>query len=82
LRLNVRVKSCFLFIRVGDEVVHCRYPQWGVGKVIEEWRGNLPGGRSFVKVAFEDGKVRIFDNDFRSSACCYWAGVRKLKKGD
>lgn len=64
-------------------MIHLRYPQWGVGKVIEEWQATLPGGRSFVKVAFEDGKVRIFDNDFRSSSCSYYMGLRKLlRRGD
>lgn len=81
LILNMGMRS-FLFVRVGDEVFHARYPEWGVGRVIEEWCGNLPGSRSFVKVAFEDGKVRIFDNDFHSASCCYWAGLRKLRKGD
>jgi len=82
LGLNREVQR-HLYIHVGDEVIHARYPQWGVGKVIEEWQANLPGGRSFVKVAFEDGKVRIFDNDFRSSSCCYYTGLRKLlPRGD
>ncbi len=67
---------------VGDLVVHKRYPQWGVGKVIEVWKGNLPGGRAYVKVAFEDGKVRVFDGDLRSSTCCLKGGLMRLKGGD
>jgi|YelNatPaOPRAMG01_1025707.scaffolds.fasta_scaffold51727_2 hypothetical protein len=69
-------------LKPGDHVVHKRYPEWGVGKVLELWRGNLPGGRAYVKVIFEDGKVRIFDNSVDSST--YWGkvGIVRIKKGD
>jgi hypothetical protein len=69
-------------LKPGDHVVHKRYPEWGVGKVLELWKGNLPGGRAYVKVIFEDGKVRIFDNSVDSST--YWekVGIVKIKKGD
>lgn len=67
---------------VGDLVVHKRYPQWGIGKVVEVWEGSLPGGRAYVKVAFEDGKVRVFDGDPKSSTCCLKGGLMRLKRGD
>lgn len=67
---------------VGDQVIHSRYPQWGVGRVIEVWRGDLPGGRDYVKVVFEDGRVRVFDNSLDSSTYCVRAGLVKLREGD
>jgi len=53
-----------------------------VGRVIEVWRGDLPGGRDYVKVVFEDGRVRIFDNSLDSSTYCVRAGLVKLREGD
>lgn len=31
-----------------------------------------------MRVNFQDGKVRVFDNNFRSSNCCYYAGIEKI----
>jgi hypothetical protein len=69
-----------LYLRTGDRVLHIHYPQWGLGEVMEEWRSSVPGGFCFVKVAFQDGRLRIFDNDFDSVYCCYYAGIRLLDK--
>jgi len=70
------------YLKPGDRVVHKRYPEWGVGKVLELWKGNLPGGGAYVKVIFEDGKVRIFDNSSFSSTYCRKVGLIKIKEGD
>lgn len=64
-----------LYLQSGDRVFHKNYPQWGLGEVIEEWRSDVPGGFCFVRVAFQDGKKRVFNNDFDSVLCCYYTGV-------
>lgn len=67
-----------LYLKVGDCVFHKHYKRWGVGIVVEERRSELPGGFCYVRVDFEDGKTRVFDNNFRSNGCCYYAGVEKI----
>jgi hypothetical protein len=66
-----------LFLRMGDEVTHARYPEWGTGVVVEEMRSEVPGGICFVRIDFEDGMRRTFNNDFDSEWCCYFFGVRR-----
>jgi hypothetical protein len=66
-----------LYLKVGDWVVHPRYPEWGSGLVIEERNSSVQGGSSYVKVAFRDGQTRIFDNNFKNATCCYHAGLRR-----
>ena len=70
------------YLQVGEHVYHRRYSEWGVGEVVEEWSSNLPGGLCFVKVEFQDGTVRVFDNDFKSLSCCYYAGLTRVNEGD
>ncbi len=65
-----------LYLRPGDLVIHCRYPQWGIGEVLEVCTSRLPGGFSYVRILFQDGRKRIFDNDFESHNCCYHSGIR------
>jgi hypothetical protein len=71
-----------LYLQVGDHVYHKKYSQWGIGEVIEEWNSTLPGGPSFVKVEFQDSRLRVFDNDFKSVSCCYYSGVIQINAGD
>ena len=66
-----------LYLEVGDDVYHERFSQWGMGAVVEVWTSKLSGGLCFVKVLFQDGKVRVFNNDFGSSSCCCYTGVVK-----
>ncbi len=66
-----------LYLKVGDWVVHRKYPEWGSGRVVEEQNSCVVGGMSLVKVAFYDGQTRVFDNNFRSATCCYHAGLRR-----
>lgn len=66
-----------LYLKAGDQVTHTRYPEWGAGVVVEERNSGVVGGMSYVKVAFNDGRTRVFDNNFAHSCCCYYAGVRR-----
>jgi hypothetical protein len=69
-----------LYLKVGDEVVHKRYLRWGRGVVVEERRSEVPGGFCYVRINFQDGKTRVFDNNIRSSNCCYYKGIVKLEE--
>jgi hypothetical protein len=66
-----------LFLKTGDLIVHVKQPQWGIGEVVESTESILDGGGCYVKVIFEDGDLRIFNNDFDSECCCYYYGIRK-----
>ena len=65
-----------LFLRIGDQVIHFHFPQWGLGVVVEERTSNLAGGISIVRVSFRDGVERSFINDLDNYNCCYYAGIR------
>jgi len=66
-----------LYLKVGDWVVHRKYPEWGSGRVVEEQNSSVVGGLSLVKVTFLDGQTRVFDNNFKNATCCYHAGLRR-----
>ncbi|MBW2673028.1 MAG: DUF3553 domain-containing protein [Deltaproteobacteria bacterium] len=66
-----------LYLKAGDQVFHSRFPEWGPGVVVEERNSEVLGGMSYVKVAFGDGRTRVFDNNFANSCCCYYAGIRR-----
>lgn len=66
-----------LFLRVGDEVSHLRYEQWGIGVVVEVMTSSVPGGTCLARVRFQDGQLRCFNNDLDNEACCYYFGVRR-----
>lgn len=68
-----------LYLKVGDQVYHKRYINWGLGVVVEERRSELPGGFCYVRICFQDGKIRVFDNNFKSDGCCYYAGIEKIE---
>jgi len=65
-----------LFLKLGDEVIHLRYPQWGVGVVVEQRSSTMAGGMCIARVTFRDGVERSFINDLDNYNCCYYAGVR------
>lgn len=65
-----------LYLKLGDEVIHQRFPEWGRGQVVEARNSTLAGGLCLVRVVFTDGKERAFLNDLDDSGCCYYAGVR------
>jgi hypothetical protein len=66
-----------LFLRVGDEVSHRRYEEWGIGVVMECMTSSVPGGTCLVRIRFQDGQLRCFNNDLDNESCCYYFGVRR-----
>lgn len=68
-----------LYLKVGDQVIHRRFPQWGYGVVDEERNSQVLGGSSYVKITFRDGRTRVFDNNFANPCCCYHAGIRRCE---
>jgi hypothetical protein len=68
-----------IYLRVGDRVFHRRFTSWGLGRVVEEWASHVPGGLCFVRIEFQDGKQRVFDNSLESRSCCYYSGVTLLE---
>jgi len=69
-----------LFLRLGDRVQHITYDGWGMGAVVEVMTSVVPGGTCLVRVLFEDGKQRTFNNDLDSDMCCARMGVQKFWK--
>jgi hypothetical protein len=70
-----------LFLRLGDQVLHLRHEDWGIGTVVEEMTSSLAGGICLVRVDFEDGHRRTFHNDLDHELCCYYFGLRKFTPG-
>ena len=68
------------YLQVGDKVFHKKFKSWGGGIVIETWASDLPGGLCFVRIHFQDGKKRVFDNSLDSACCCYYAGITLLNR--
>lgn len=66
-----------LYLRVGDEVNHLRFEEWGIGVVMEVMTSSVPGGTCLARVRFQDGQLRCFNNDLDNEACCYYFGVRR-----
>lgn len=66
-----------LYLRLDDVVTHRDYRQWGEGRVVEEMTSTVPGGTCLVRVQFQDGRLRTFNNDLDAQSCCYYFGVRK-----
>ena len=46
-----------------------------MGVVVEERTSELPGGFCYVRISFNDGNIRVFDNNLKSECCCYYAGI-------
>jgi hypothetical protein len=70
------------YLHVGDRVYHNKFKSWGAGIVLEAWDSDVPGGLCFVRVQFQDGKKRVFDNSYDSSCCCCYAGVNLINRID
>lgn len=66
-----------LYLRLDDVVIHRDYRQWGEGRVVEEMTSTVPGGTCLVRIQFQDGRLRTFNNDLDAQACCYYFGLRK-----
>jgi hypothetical protein len=67
-----------LFLRLGDRVQHGTYDGWGLGVVVEVMTSVVPGGTCLVRILFEDGRQRTFNNDMDSELCCCYLGMQKL----
>jgi hypothetical protein len=65
-----------LYLGTGDVVYHLRHRGWGIGRVVELMTSTLPGGGAFVRIVWNDGKKRVFNNDLDHYQCCYFFGVR------
>jgi hypothetical protein len=66
-----------LYLGVGDEVTHVRYEEWGIGVVMECMTSSVPGGTCLVRIRFQDGQLRCFNNDLDNDTCCYYFGMRR-----
>ncbi len=73
------LRSQALYLQVGDRVYHKHYARWGMGIVVEERTSELPGGFCYVRINFNDGNVRVFDNNLKSECCCYYAGIEIIE---
>ncbi len=71
-----------IYLRLGDKVVHRDYDAWGEGVVVEEMTSSVPGGTCLVRILFNDGRQRTFNNDMDNELCCYYFGVRKYWQFD
>jgi hypothetical protein len=71
-----------IYLRLGDRVTHLRYEEWGEGAVVEERTSIVPGGTCLVRLLWEDGQQRTFNNDLDHEQCCYFFGVRKIQSFD
>ena len=67
-----------IYLRLGDTAIHRSHEEWGEGVVVEEMTSSVPGGTCLVRIRFEDGQQRTFNNDMDSELCCYYFGVRKF----
>lgn len=38
---------------------------------------SVPGGTCLTRIRFQDGQLRVFDNDMDSERCCYYFGMRR-----
>jgi hypothetical protein len=68
------------YLHVGDKVFHKKFTSWGGGIVIETWSSDLPGGMCYVRILFQDGKKRVFDNSYDSACCCYYTGITLVNR--
>lgn len=77
---NKRKGGPHTYLQVGDKVYHKKFKSWGGGIVVETWSSNLPGGMCYVRILFQDGKQRVFDNSFESDCCCYYTGITLINR--
>jgi hypothetical protein len=71
-----------IYLRLGDSVTHRNYEEWGEGVVVEEMTSTVPGGTCLVRILFQDGRQRTFNNDLDNELCCYYFGIRKQLQFD
>ena len=71
------MRSVRLYLRLGDRCYHVSREEWGLGSVVEEMTSTIEGGTCLIRVLFEDGSQRTFNNDLDSDMCCYFMGLRR-----
>ena len=76
--MEYTTKDKRIYLRLGDRVTHIWHEEWGEGAVVEERTSIVPGGTCLVRLLFEDGQQRTFNNDLDNEQCCYFFGVRRL----
>lgn len=70
-----------IFLRFSDRASHRDHPEWGEGKVVHISTSTLPGGAAYVRILFDDGKERTFNNDLNDARCAYYMGLVKIING-
>lgn len=53
-----------------------------MGSVVEEMTSTVEGGTCLIRVLFQDGSQRTFNNDLDSEMCCYFMGLRRESRFD
>lgn len=76
------MRSVRLYLRLGDRVFHDTREEWGMGAVVEEMTSTIEGGTCLVRILFDDGIQRTFNNDLDSDMCCYRMGLRRERSFD
>lgn len=71
-----------LYLHLGDRVYHDLHHEWGLGAVVEEMTSTVEGGTCLVRVLFDDGVQRTFNNDLDHEMCCYFMGLRRERSFD
>ena len=61
--MEYTTKDKRIYLRLGDRVTHIWHEEWGEGAVVEERTSIVPGGTCLVRLLFEDGQQRTFNND-------------------
>lgn len=77
--MEYTAKDKRIYLRLGDRVTHLWHEEWGEGAVVEERTSVVPGGTCLVRLLFEDGQQRTFNNDLDHEQCCYFFGVRRTR---
>ena len=76
------VTTARIYLRLGDRVYHDSYSQWGLGAVVEVMTSTIAGGTCLVRVLFDDGLQRTFNNDLDHEMCCYKMGLKRENSFD
>ena len=76
------VKRARIYLRLGDRVYHDCHSEWGLGAVVEVMTSTVIGGTCLVRVLFDDGLQRTFNNDLDHEMCCHRMGLKRENSFD
>jgi hypothetical protein len=79
---SLAVQRPRLYLRLGDRVYHEGHQEWGLGAVVEEMTSSVEGGTCLVRILFDDGSQRTFNNDLDHEMCCYFMGLKRERTFD